>query len=125
MNEKLIRSHMDILGLTREEAIQLIKDDLEVDKMTKISEVNSDLTKEQIKASKVARQADRKPTVYKFDTTKRVRKANDSKRFLIETLKNALESAGCDSLDVTNIEREINFMFEDTKYKIVLSAPRK
>lgn len=124
MNEKLIRSHMDILGLTREEAIQLIKDDLEVDKMTKISEVNSDLTKEQIKASKVARQADRKPTVYKFDT-KRVRKANDSKRFLIETLKNALESAGCDSLDVTNIEREINFIFEDTKYKIVLSAPRK
>ena len=120
MDEKLIEKHMRVLGISREDAIQLIEDDKRIDKGEKLFE----LTAEQKQASKKARQADRKPTVYKFDTSKRKRPANENKRLLIETLKNALESVGA-TVEVTNIEREMTLVFSDTKYKVVLSAPRK
>lgn len=125
MNEKLIEKQMKILGISREEAIQLIADDETVDKMTRTADINSDLDKEQIKASKDARKADRKPTVYKFDTTKRARKENMGKRGLIEALNSALVSYGCSDIDITNVEREIVFFSDGTKYKLTLSAPRK
>lgn len=123
--EEMIAKHMKTLGITREEAIQLIADDEEIDRMTRTSDIDGDLTTEQRKSAKKARQADRKPTVYKFDTTKRKRAENTGKRFLIDEIKKCLENAGADSLEVTNPEREIVFMSEGTKYKIVLSAPRK
>lgn len=123
--EEMIAKHMNVLGITREEAIQLIADDEEIDRMTRTSDIDGDLTAEQRKSAKKARQADRKPTVYKFDTTKRKRAENTGKRFLIEEIKKCLENAGADNLEVTNPEREIVFMSEGTKYKIVLSAPRK
>ena len=123
--EEMITKHMKTLGITREEAIQLIADDEEIDRMTRTSDIDGDLTSEQRKSAKKARQADRKPTVYKFDTTKRKRAENTGKRFLIDEIKKCLENAGADSLEVTNPEREIVFMSEGTKYKIVLSAPRK
>lgn len=123
--EEMIAKHMKTLGITREEAIQLIADDEEIDRMTRTSDIDGDLTAEQRKSAKKARQADRKPTVYKFDTTKRKRAENTGKRFLIDEIKKCLENAGADSLEVTNPEREIIFMSEGTKYKIVLSAPRK
>lgn len=125
MNEKLIKKHMETLGITREEAIQLIADDDEIDHMTRTSDIDGDLTEEQRKSAKKARQADRKPTVYKFDTSKRTRKENTGKRALIETIKEALEKSGCTNLEVTNIEREIVFFSDNVKYKVVLSAPRK
>lgn len=123
--EEMIKKHMNTLGITRDEAIQLIADDEEIDHMTRTSDIDGDLTDEQRKSAKKARQADRKPTVYKFDTSKRTRKENTGKRALIETIKEALENSGCTDLEVTNIEREIVFFSDGTKYKIVLSAPRK
>lgn len=123
--EEMIKKHMNTLGITRDEAIQLIADDEEIDHMTRTSDIDGDLTDEQRKSAKKARQADRKPTVYKFDTSKRTRKENTGKRALIETIKEALENSGCTDLEVTNIEREIVFFANGTKYKIVLSAPRK
>lgn len=123
--EEMIMKHMNTLGITREEAIQLIADDEEIDHMTRTNDIDGDLTEEQRKSAKKARQADRKPTVYKFDTTKRKRAENTGKRFLIDEIKKCLENAGADNLEVTNPEREIIFMSEGTKYKIVLSAPRK
>lgn len=124
LNETLIENHIKRLGITREQAIQLIEDDEKVDKMTSTKEINADLTEEQIKSSKKARQADRKPTVYKFDTSKRKRAENTDKRTLINTIKTALENGECENIDVTNVEREMVFYYKDTKYKIVLSAPR-
>lgn len=119
-NEKLIAKYMESLDITREEAIQLIADDVAVDK----GAILFPLTAEQEKEAKKARQADRKPTVYNFDTSKRKRAENTSKRFLIENLTDALQKAECTNLEVTNPEREIIFFYEGVKYKIVLSAPR-
>lgn len=126
VNEKLIEKQMKILGISRDEAIQLIADDEAVDKMTRTSDINADLTAEQLKASKENRKADhKKQTVYKFDTTKRKRAENAGKRGLIETIQNALADYGCSNIEVTNVERELVFFSDGTKYKIVLSAPRK
>lgn len=121
MSEKQIQSYMQSLGITREEAIQLIADDDAIDHGAELFE----LTPEQEKVSKKARQTDRKPTTYNFDTSKRQRAENPDKRMLIQTLRSAVEEIGGERLTVTNIEREIEFYLNDKRYRITLSAPRK
>lgn len=124
MNESLIKKHMEILGLSREDAINLINEDERIDRMTSASEINSDLSKEQIQNAKEARKADRKKTVFKFDTSKRPKKENPDKRNLIENLRASVEAVGGTDIEITNIEREMVFKFNNVKYKVVLSAPR-
>lgn len=118
---KRVENLMKALDITEEEALQVIEDDKKIDKGEKLFELSA----EQEKASKKARQADRKPTVYKFDTSKRKRPENVGKRTLIETLQKAVEEIGADNVEVQNVEREFTFSVDGTKYKIVLSCPRK
>ena len=112
-----IEKLMKTLDLTREEAIQLVKDDKAIDKGAKMFE----LTEEQTKASKKARQAQRTPTVYQFKP--RERKPDADKSFLLNILFSAILPI-CDSYKITNGEREFLFTYNGKKYKIVLSAPR-
>ena len=121
--EKLIAKHMNLLKISRDEAIQLIEDDKRIDKGEKLFS----LTPEQEKASKKARSAGRKPktTVYKFDTTKRKKPENKNKSDLISVITGALTEHGAENLELINPEREFTFTMDDTKYKIVLSLPRK
>ena len=121
--EKLIAKHMNLLKISRDEAIQLIEDDKRIDKGEKLFS----LTPEQEKASKKARSAGRKPktTVYKFDTTKRKKPENKNKSDLISVITGALTEHGAKNLELINPEREFTFTMDGTKYKIVLSLPRK
>ena len=121
--EKLIAKHMNLLKISRDEAIQLIEDDKRIDKGEKLFS----LTPEQEKASKKARSAGRKPktTVYKFDTTKRKKPENKNKSELISVITSALTEYGAENLELINPEREFTFTMDGTKYKIVLSLPRK
>lgn len=123
MNEKL-RKLMN-LGMTEEEAKEVIKSDELIDKMTSTKEIDSDLTEEQRKNTKKARQADRKPTVYNFDKTKKPKKENPLKAQIIESLTNAVTELGAEGIEVLNEEREFSFSVEGTKFKVVLSCPRK
>ena len=90
-----------------------------IDKGEKLFE----LSKEQEKASKKARQADRKPTVYKFDNSKREKKKDAEKSEIISALVSSIENLG-GSVEITNAEREFIFHLNNVKYKIVLSKPR-
>ena len=121
--EKLIAKHMNLLKISRDEAIQLIEDDKRIDKGEKLFS----LTPEQEKASKKARSAGRKPktTVYKFDTTKRKKPENKNKSDLISVITGELTEHGAENLELINPEREFTFTMDGTKYKIVLSLPRK
>lgn len=114
-----IQTLMKKLNLTEAEARELMVADMEIEN----GKDPFPLTEDQKKVVKQMRQADRKiPTTYKFE--KRQRKPNEDKREIIQTLDDAL----CDLVDnvtVTNIEREIEFVYNDKKYKITLSAPRK
>lgn len=79
-----------------------------------------------VKRPKLVGQSDkeRKPTT-------RERKADEDKRFLVRLLEQALSNSDDErfgqlpQIETTNIEREIDFTFNNRKFKIVLSAPRK
>ena len=119
--EEQIQKMMKALGISREEALEVIADDKRIDKGEKLFELSA----EQEKASKQARQADRKPTVYKLDNEKgkRSKKANADKAFLLNELFKAI-LPNCDTYEIQNGEREFTFTYNGTKYKVVLSAPR-
>ena len=117
--EELIQNHMRILGISREEAIQLIEDDKRIDRGEKLFE----LTAEQTKAAKEARQAPRTPTVYKF--TKREKKAKPEKAQICSAMVEGLRELGIADLEVVNEEREFLFTLNGTKYKVTLACPRK
>ena len=106
---------MKVLKISEAEARQILADDKAIDQGAKLFE----LTAEQKKNEKKARQSDRSPTAYTF--TKRERKADNDKRKLIDEL---LQTVKDYSPKVTNQEREIEFFYNGRKFKITLSAPR-
>lgn len=118
------------IGMTEEEIQQVEIDDLRIDRGEKLFE----LSPEKEKASKQARQADRKPTVYKLDNSggKRSRKIDNDKRFLINAIQWLLttdepqngDNVNAENVEILNPEREISFTYNEKKYKIVLSCPR-
>lgn len=118
-----IQELMELLQCTEEQAKQVIESDKAVDKMT-VRECESDLTAEQKASAKKARQGDRKPTVYNFST--RERKTDLDKARLVELLASAINmvTANEEDLTVTNAERQIDFVYNGRKFRVVLSAPR-
>ena len=109
------------LGLTDEEIKQVLADDKRIDKGEKLFELSA----EQEREAKKARNVGRAPTAYKF--TKRERKPDEDKKVLCQTMIEALIEAGMvdnSTLHIENIEREFLFKHNGRKYKVVLSAPR-
>lgn len=115
--EQQIAKLMKNLGITREEAIQVIKDDERIDKGEKLFELND----EQKANAKKATQVSRKPAEVKV---KRERKENTDKQFLITTFINAIAEQCDQPVDIKNKEREFEFVMSGVKYKVVLSQPR-
>ena len=108
------------LGVSLDEAREIAECDRRIDK----GENPFPLSPEQEKASKKARSVAKSPTAYNF--TKRERKADEDKRYLIEVFEKLLaEQVKADEIEIVNPEREIVFKVNDRKYKIVLSCPRK
>ena len=110
------------LGLSDAEIEQVLADDKRIDRGEKLFE----LSDEQKQAEKKARQADRKPTVYKLDNTagKRSKKTDDTKKFLLSALIGGIEDSTGSKVEVLNDEREFVFYFNEKKFKVVISAPR-
>lgn len=121
--EEKIKRLMANLEISREEAIEVIKADKAIDKEEKLFE----LTAEQKKAAKKARittSTKSKVDAYGKKSTKE-KKVNNEKLELIEILQKALAENGCELTLTTNPEREFRFTKGNTKYKIVMSVPRK
>ena len=118
--EQQIKKLMDLRGYSEEEATQIVLDDEATDKGV-IHPWN--LTKEQEKANRKARQVDKSDREKKA-TVKRERKADNEKQELINLFIEALESEASD-IEVLNKEREVEFIYKERKFKITLSAPRK
>lgn len=112
--EKTIQLYMSKLDLSREEAEQMWQDEQE-DNLP-------DLTAEQKAVAKEMAQADRKK---ESTPRKRERKPDDDKRELIKKLKELLDSAADEVCKVTNPEREIEFNYNNNRYRLTLSKPRK
>lgn len=117
--EKLMR----VLGISAEEADEVIAYDKAVDKGSKTP---YDLTKEQEKEVRKYRQADRKPTAYKF--TKRERKPNATKEGLVSELAHFLtenSDFSVENCEITNKSREITFKIGDDTFTWTLVQKRK
>lgn len=131
MTEKQIAKMMTTLKISREEAIELIREDEEIDRMS-MSEVTSDLTTEQKKNAKAATitTGDKTKRAYKF--TKRERKPDEVKREIIETIAQNLDRACCgENLDhpqdiqIVKPEKEITFVLFGEEYSVTLTKHRK
>lgn len=109
---------MQGLGVSREEAAEILAADLAIDKGEKLFE----LTPEQKKAAKSAARADSKP---RATTPKREKASDPVKVGLIELLSDVIqEQPACNSVEMLNPEREFLFMWSGKKFKITLSCPR-
>lgn len=121
MNQR-VKDIMKALDCTEEEALEMLADDDAIDHGEKLFE----LTAEQQKVSKAARSVDRKPAEAGTAKQKRERKADQTKRDLIATIEAALVSVADEAvIEVTNIERQLDFTVEGRRFRVVLSAPRK
>lgn len=121
---KLVASAQEInrlmakLGCSRQEAVELIKADKEIDKMT-VTEATADLTKEQkqaVKNATIAHAKERKPA-------KRERKIDSVKQKFIKGIKIFLEGCGAKVEPLTN-ETDLHFTFENAHYSIKLTKHR-
>ena len=119
MEDKILLM-MKNLDITREEAIALIKEDKRIDRMTSMKEIDNDLTDEQKEVVKKARRGS-SGSKHKT-TTKREKKKDDLKASIIADIISVLNA---DDVNIINAEREIEFIKNDRKFKIVLSVPRK
>lgn len=117
LDEKLIAKHMASLGISREEAIQLIEDDKAIDRGAKMFDLDPELEK----GAKKARQAERKPNA---TPVKRERKAKPEKAEICSAMMEGLSTLGVTEFNITNAEREFIFTHNGTKYKVTLACPR-
>lgn len=115
------------LGFTEEEIANVLECDARINKGEKLFEQDE----AQKKASKELRKTTAVDAYGKTHT--RERKANADKRFLIDSIEWLLTTdiEGCgdnicaDDVRIVNPEREIEFIYNGIRYKIVLSVPRK
>ena len=122
--EDRVKQLMQALDLSEDEARQIIADDDAIDHGADLFP----LTAEQEKASKAARRTGTR--AYTF--TKRERKPDDDKHFLIESIVWMLttdvndigDNVNATNVTVTNPERQVDFIFNGRRFRIVLSAPR-
>lgn len=117
MDEAQIQKLMKSLDLTREEAIQLMMDDKEIDRGAKMFELDPELEK----GAKKARQAERKAN---STPTKRERKPKPEKQEICSAMMDGLRELGVEDFTVNNPEREFIFIHNGTKYKVTLACPR-
>ena len=113
--EEKIQKLMKTLNISREEAIELMEDDKEIDRGAKLFELDPELEK----GAKKARQADRKP-----NSTKRERKPKPEKEEICSAMMDGLRELGVEDFTITNAEREFIFHRNGVKYKVTLACPR-
>ena len=117
MDER-IQKMMKNLGLTEQEARELLIDDGKIDKGEKLFQ----LSPEQEKASKKARSTGtKKTTAYDFKTRKR--KENPEKRDILKALFELAEDCW-DGAELVNPERQVDFHLNGNHYSITLICHR-
>jgi len=115
--EMRIESLMKNLHCTREEAVQIMIDDEEIDKGSKLFE----LTPEE---KKVVKEMTSTGTKKKVANVKRERKPDDEKREIISFLANKLGMNEDFKVEIKNAEREISLIIGENDYSITLIKHR-
>lgn len=113
---KMVELYMKKLGISKEEAEQMYQDEME-DNLPELSS-------EQKKVVKEMTQADRKKETA---PRKRERKPDNDKRALINAMEEMLSCSDiqADNVVIINPEREIEFVYNNVKYRLTLAKPRE
>lgn len=115
---------MKVLGVSADEADQILECDKEIDRGKRM-EFDLDPATEKM-AKKFANVTERKPTVYNFN--KRERKANPTKGGIIAELATFLtenSEFATENVEITNKERQIAFKIGDDSFELTLVQKRK
>lgn len=116
--EAQVQTLMNKLDCSRQEAIEVLQEDYEVDRMS-MKEVSADLTDEQKKAVK----ANTKTGFKKRAPVKRERKIDPDKLALIQIIDNALRGVA-DSVQDRKNETDLHFAYKDNEYSVKLTKHR-
>lgn len=131
--EGIIANHMKCLGITREEAIQLMEDDKLIDKSKRV-DMPFDLPKDVEKAVLRSLTTTKKtpppdnPKEVKQTTKPKTYKENPTKQTIIAEIAKFLtdfDGISCDNIEILNKERQISFKCGDDMYEITLVQKRK
>lgn len=109
------------LGLSLEEAEEVLTADDEIDKGGKLFELSAESKEAEKKYKNCGVRTVKSPYGQKVQKEKKV---DTDKRFLVDILIDTIEQ-NCGKVEVINAEREFEFKYNDRKFKITLSAPRK
>ena len=125
MAEDKVEQLMRILNISREEALDVIKND---EIIGKGGRTEFDFDKEKEKMAKKFCNVDthKKPTVYKWD--KRQRKENSTKQSIIAELAEFLQKKSenaIENCEITNKERQISFKIGENSFELTLVQKRK
>jgi hypothetical protein len=123
MEEKILKL-MKSLDITREEALELMEEDREVDRMTKMSDIDNDISEEQKKAKKKYSNVKKGVNAYGKTTTREL-KPDENKRLIINTIAKTLEENGFENVEVTNIQKYITFKIGSEVFEIDLKRKRQ
>lgn len=108
---------VNLLGCSMSEAMDIIQSDEQIDKGVKLFEL-SDEQKKNAKAATIATSGKERKK------TERIKKTDNDKISLMNNIIGSLNNC-TQEINVINPEREITFMYNAKKYKLVLSMPRK
>lgn len=123
--EKIV-TLMRVLDVTREEAIEIIKEDDRIDRMTSLKEVDNDLTPEKRKTIKQFRSTGTRRVNAYGKSTMVNRKPKEDLRLLIQAFTNLLENIeNVTEIEVINPEHQITFKYLGKKKRIMLSNVTK
>lgn len=118
---------MTKLDLTEEEAKSLLIEDKKIDRMRKFSDIQSDLSKDQIKVSKQARQVAKTNIgmAPKKTPSERVKKVDEDKKVIIDRCYALLQEMGAENLQVVIDNKKLEFNYNGRNFKLDLIASRK
>ena len=109
------------LGLTEEEVAEVLESDKKIDKGEKLFELSAEGKQAEKKYKNCGVRTVKSPYGQKVQKEKKV---DTDKRTIMDILTEAIEE-NCGKTEIVNEEREFTFVYNDRKFKITLSAPRK
>lgn len=109
------------LGMSAEEAEEVLTADDEIDKGKKLFELSAEGKQAEKKYKNCGVRTVKSPY---GQTVQKEKKVDTDKRFLVDILIDTIEQ-NCGKVEIINAEREFEFKYNDRKFKITLSAPRK
>ena len=122
--EKQIEKLMKTLDISREEAIEILNEDKEIDRMTSMSEIDSDISAEHRKIKKECTNVKKGVNAYGKTTTREL-KPDENKRYIINLLAEALRSGdNIVNVEITNAQKYITFSIGSENFELDLKRKR-